>query len=56
VKLPRNPNQLNYLPFTADIPYDVGIDTPVRLSIRQRSITLPNIDIALSSQMITLEP
>ena len=56
VRLPRNKDNQTYLPFTVDIPYDVDIETPVRLSIRQRSTQLPNIDIALSSQLITLLP
>ncbi len=56
VKLPRNPDNLNYLLFTTAIPYDVGISTPVRMIIRQRSLILPNIDVSLSSQLITLEP
>lgn len=56
VRLPRNAQDQTYVPFSVDIPYDVDIETPVRLSIRQRSITLPNIDIALSSQLITLMP
>lgn len=56
VKLPRNAVNLNYVMFTAEIPYKVEIDTPVRLTIRQRSIMLPNIDVALSSQLLTLRP
>ncbi len=56
VKLPRGAEKLNYVPFTADIPYDVGITTPVRMTIRQRSLLLPNIDNALASWTLTLKP
>jgi len=56
VKIPRNAESLNYVPFSADIPFHVDISTPVRLSIRQRSLLIPGIDIALSSQLLTLEP
>ncbi|MRR29756.1 hypothetical protein EG834_05425, partial [bacterium] len=49
VKLPRGSENLNYVPFSAEIPYDVGITTPVRMTIRQRSLLLPNIDNALAS-------
>ncbi len=56
VKLPRNAVEQNYVFFTAEIPYKVEIDTPVRLTIRQRSIMLPNIDVALYSQLLTLKP
>ncbi|MHB8089526.1 MAG: hypothetical protein ACYDH2_14895 [Anaerolineaceae bacterium] len=56
VKLPRGSENLNYVPFSADIPYDVGISTPVRMTIRQRSLLLPNIDNALASWTLTLKP
>ena len=56
VKLPRGAEKLNYVPFIADIPYDVGITTPVRMTIRQRSLLLPNIDNALASWTLTLKP
>lgn len=56
VKLPRGTVQGEYFTFTADIPYKVDIRTPVRLTLRQRSLNLPNIDIALSSQLIFLDP
>jgi hypothetical protein len=56
VKLPRGAEQLNYVPFSVDVPYDVGIPTPVRMTIRQRSILLPNIDNALASWLLTLKP
>jgi hypothetical protein len=56
VKLPRGAEMLNYVPFSADIPYDIGIETPVRMTIRQRSLLLPNIDNALASWTLTLKP
>lgn len=56
VKLPRGSEKLNYVPFSADIPYDVGISTPVRMTIRQRSLLLPSIDNALASWTLTLKP
>lgn len=56
VKLPRGSEKLNYVPFSADVPYDIGIDTPVRMTIRQRSLLLPNIDNALASWTLTLKP
>lgn len=56
VKLPRGAEKLNYVPFSADIPYNVGIETPVRMTIRQRSLLLPNIDNALASWTLTLKP
>lgn len=56
VKLPRGAEKLNYVPFSADIPYNVGITTPVRMTIRQRSLLLPNIDNALASWLLTLNP
>ena len=56
VKLPRGSEKLNYVPFSAEIPYDVGIPTPVRMTIRQRSLLLPNIDNALASWTLTLKP
>ena len=56
VKLPKITDGQNYAVFFADIPYQVDIRTPVRLSVRQRSILLPNIEAALSSQLITLDP
>lgn len=56
VKLPRGAEKLNYVPFSVDIPYDVGIPTPVRMTIRQRSLLLPNIDNALASWLLTLKP
>lgn len=56
VKLPRDAEKLNYVPFSAEIPYDVGISTPVRMTIRQRSLLLPKIDNALASWTLTLKP
>jgi len=56
VKLPRGTVVGEYFAFTTDIPYKVDVRTPVRLTLRQRSLNLPNIDIALSSQLIFLDP
>jgi len=56
VKLPRGAADQNYVPFSADIPYDVEIRTPVRLTIRQRSTLVPAYDIALSSRLLELMP
>jgi hypothetical protein len=56
VKLPRGSEKLNYVPFSAEILYNVGITTPVRMTIRQRSLLLPNIDNALASWTLTLKP
>jgi hypothetical protein len=56
VKLPRGAEELNYVPFSVDVPYDIGIKTPVRMTIRQRSLLLPNIDNALASWTLTLKP
>ncbi len=56
IHLDRLPEGQNYVYFFTEIPYSVEIDTQVRLTIRQRSIMLPNIDVALSSQLITLKP
>lgn len=56
VKLPRDAEKLNYVPFSVEIPYDVGITTPVRMTIRQRSLLLPKIDNALASWTLTLKP
>jgi hypothetical protein len=56
VKLPRISEGDDYASFIAEIPYKVDLETPVRLSIRQRDDLLPNVDKALSSQLLTLEP
>ena len=56
VKLPTVAEGQNYSMFITDIPYSVDVPTRVRLTIRQVSELLPGIDIALSSQLITLEP
>lgn len=56
IKLPRGAVDQNYIPFSADIPYDVEIRTPVRLTIRQRSTLMPAYDIALSSRLLELMP
>lgn len=56
VKLPKAADGQRFVPFSAEIPYSIGIRTPVRVTIRQRSELLPNVDIALSSQIVYLDP
>lgn len=56
VKLPKAAEGQRFVPFSAEIPYTIGIRTPVRVTIRQRSELLPNVDIALSSQIVYLDP
>ncbi|KAF0112219.1 MAG: hypothetical protein FD147_280 [Chloroflexi bacterium] len=56
VVLPKIAQDQEYAAFVAEIPYEVFRRTPVRLTIRQRSESLPGIDIALSSQILYLDP
>ncbi len=56
VKLPKVAEGQRFVRFSAEIPYTVGIRTPVRVTIRQRSELLPNVDVALSSQIVYLDP
>ena len=45
-----------YVPFSADVPFDVSESTPVRLTIRQVMDHAPYLDLALSSITIILKP
>jgi hypothetical protein len=54
--LPKIASDQEYAPFTLDLPYKVSTRTPVRLTIRQRSDSLPALDVALSSQILYLDP
>lgn len=56
VKLPKLAEGQRFVNFSAEIPYTVDIRTPIRITIRQRSELLPNVDIALSSQIVYLDP
>jgi hypothetical protein len=39
-----------------DIPYNVTQNTPIRLSLRQSMDHAPFLDMALSSELIILQP
>jgi hypothetical protein len=46
----------NYAAFALDLPYYVSEATPVRISLRQGNDHAPLMDLALSSQLVTLQP
>jgi hypothetical protein len=46
----------NYSAFAVDLAYTVSESTPVRISLRQGNDHAPLVDLALSSQLITLQP
>lgn len=56
VKLAALPVGGKYVPFSLDIPYQVNISTPVRLTLRQVYDHPYGVDAALSSQLIFLNP
>ncbi len=45
-----------YIPFSMDIPYDIEIRTPVRLTLRQADENNLNVDVILQSIPIYLDP
>ena len=55
--LKANPSGGDYVAFATDLAYSVTQATPVRLSLRQTDDQKPlTVDVALSSQVITLKP
>jgi hypothetical protein len=46
----------SYANFSLDLPYAVSAATPVRISLRQGNDQAPFVDLALSSELVTLQP
>jgi hypothetical protein len=56
VSLAAIPSGEDYASFAVDIPYNVTQNTPIRLSLRQSMDHAPFLDMALSSELIILQP
>lgn len=56
VMLPKGSEDLEYVPFTMDIPYNVKQRRPVRLTFRQPDMRLTGVDVVLDSLLIYLLP
>jgi hypothetical protein len=56
IPLPRIAEGQDFTQFSADLTYTVSKQTPVRLTIRQQSEKRQDIDVALVSQIIYLQP
>ncbi|MCX6056428.1 MAG: hypothetical protein NTZ74_16250 [Chloroflexi bacterium] len=56
ITLPKIAQEQDYAAYEVEIPYEVNSRTSVRLTIRERLEYLPEIDVALSSQLVYLDP
>jgi hypothetical protein len=56
IQVPPPSGDLSHTPFQVDIPYSVGITTPVRLTLRQESAGRIPGTVSLSSMLLVLEP